>query len=395
MPSSRWQGVRRLLAVRLDNRGDVIMLGPALRALRRGLPEANITLLASPAGAEVAPLLPWVDDVLVHRAAWQDASDAMPLDPGREFALIDALRAGRFDAAIVFTSFAQTPYPAAYACYLAGIPLRLGHARLFGGSVLSDRAGPLPDFVHQVDRNLHLVAAAGFGPAGRHLELHVPPDAQAGADRLLREAGIDPAAPFLVLAPGASFPARRYDARFAEVARRLAAQTGLPLAVTGSPREAPTLEPVLDAVRGRAVADLVGRTTVPGVIAVIRRARLLLANDSGPMHMADAFGRPTVILFSGTDLESQWAPRSAPARLLRRRTPCAPCYRFHCPYQMECLDLSPAEVVEEVLDLLRRTESKTEERRRKTEEKTEQDRSGCFFPSSVFALPSSKEGGRS
>ena len=86
--------------------------------------------------------------------------------------------------------------------------------------------------------------------------------------------------------------------------------------------------------------------------AVIKRAALLIANDSGPMHMADAFGRPMVILYSGTELESQWVPRTASTVLLRRPTPCSPCHAFRCPYNMECLDIPPQEVVAEALKLL-------------------------------------------
>jgi ADP-heptose:LPS heptosyltransferase len=70
------------------------------------------------------------------------------------------------------------------------------------------------------------------------------------------------------------------------------------------------------------------------------------------MHLADAVNRPQVVLFSGTDLESQWRPRRAPARLLRRATPCAPCYRFDCPIGLACLDIPPEEVVGHALDLL-------------------------------------------
>src|SRR5438874_13607797 len=102
-----WSNVRRLVAIRLDNIGDVVMLSPALRALRRELPEASITLMASPAGAQVAPLLPWFDDVWPLSAMWQDASSKMPLDPAREEALIEEMAARQFDAAIIFTSFSQ------------------------------------------------------------------------------------------------------------------------------------------------------------------------------------------------------------------------------------------------------------------------------------------------
>ena len=353
MLPSGWQGVRRILAIRLDNIGDVVMLGPALRTLRQALPEAAITLLASPAGSQVAPLLPWVDEVLVERVVWQDASWSMPLDPARELVLVETIRARAFDAAVIFTSFSQSPYPPAYVCYLAGVPIRLGRSKEFGGSLLSQWVKSAPDETHQVDRNLGLLEAAGFVPAGRHLEVRVPETVRASTDLLLRDHGLEPAAPYIVLAPGASCAARRYDLdRYAAVARTLSAETGLPIVVLGSAREAELVRPVLEALPPERLISLVGRTSVPELAAVIEHARLVIANDSGPMHLADAFQRPMVILYSGTELESQWQPRGSPLRLLRRPTACSPCYQFRCPYNMECLDIPPAEVVAAALGLL-------------------------------------------
>lgn len=148
---------------------------------------------------------------------------------------------------------------------------------------------------------------------------------------------------------------RMYDpARFAAVARLLETGTGLPIVLIGNEREISLGDRILDAA-GTAAVSLVGRTTVPESVAVIRRAALLVGCHSGPLHMADACGCPMVILFSGTDLESQWRPRHAPARLLYRATDCAPCYRFRCPYNMECLDIPPEDVAAEAVAMLERT----------------------------------------
>lgn len=343
---------RRVLAMRPDNVGDVIMLGPALRALRASLPEAHITLLASPAGAQVAPMLAPVDEVMIERVVWQDASGRLPLDPARERRLVQRISAGAFDVALAFTSWAQSPWPAAYACYLAGVPVRAGESKEFGGSLLTHAAEPLGDEAHQVDRNLHLLEALGVPPAGRHLDLALPPDAEANAARLLADVGIDDAAPFICLAPGASCAARRYPPqRYAEVAALLAERSGLPVVVVGSDRELELAQPILACGHDR-VRSLVGCTGVTDLAAVIARSHLVLANDSGPMHLGDAFTRPMVVLYSGTELESQWRPRRAPSRLLRRPTPCSPCYRFDCPYDMACLDIPPDEVVHHALALL-------------------------------------------
>ncbi len=351
MFSDRGQ-VRRVLAVRLDNIGDIIMLTPALRALRQAFPEARLTLMASPAGSQVAPLLPWIDEVMTYRSVWQDASWAMPLDPLREVALVQDLHRREFDAAFIFTSFSQSPDPPAYACYLAGIPVRVGQSKEFGGSVLSQWVKPLPDDTHQVDRNLHLLKSAGLELAGTQMELRVPDDVQAQADALLLSKGIGAGEPFIMLAPGASCEARRYaPSRFAEVAPALAARTGMRIVVAGSERERQLVEPIL-AAGGGEVISLVGETSIQELVAVTRRAALVVANNSGPMHMADVFERPMVVLYSGTEYENQWRPRFAPTRLLRRPTDCSPCYGFRCPYHMECLDIPPAEVVDAALELI-------------------------------------------
>lgn len=348
-----WQKLQRLLVVRLDNIGDMVMMSPALRTLRRHLPTAEITLMASPAGTQVAPLLPWIDEVLTLRAVWQDASGTLPFSPERERELVEQLQARQFEAMFIFTSFSQSPYPPAFVAYGAGIPIRVGQSKEFGGSILSHWITPLPDTTHQVDRNLHLLASVGFLPAGQDLELLIPPEIQHQSDCRLAELGIAPEQPFLVLAPGASCAARRYEIdRYAEVAKILTTQTGWPLVVLGSDRETELFAPIFSDNSGNSVISLVGQTSILEMAAVIHRSRLVIANDSGPMHIADALARPMVILFSGTELEEQWQPRKAPTQLLRRPTDCSPCYRFNCPYQMECLDIPPVEVAAVCLRLL-------------------------------------------
>jgi lipopolysaccharide heptosyltransferase II len=351
-----WKNVRRLLAVRLDNIGDVIMLSPALRAIKQALPEVYLTLMASPGGSQAAHLLPWVDETISWRATWQDISGTFAQDASREFGLIEMLNNGRYDAAVLFTSFSQSPYPPAYACFLAGIPLRLGHSKEFGGGILTQWVLPPPDEGHQADRNLSLLRAAGFPGSDSRLELAIPETVQARVDEILQQFGLNAAAPFIVLAPGASAAARRYDpARYTRVIEILTGQIGLPVVVVGSERDAKSVQPVLDyaaTAQNDLVHCLVGKTSVPELAAIIRRSALVIANNSASLHMADAFLRPMVILYSGTEHETQWQPASAPARLLRRLTACSPCHQFRCPYHMECLDIPPAEVAREAIRLL-------------------------------------------
>jgi ADP-heptose:LPS heptosyltransferase len=350
-----WAALSRVLAVRLDNLGDVVLATPALRALRRALPAgARLDLLASPAGASLAPLLTApeagaVDDVLVLRAVWQDASSAMPQDAARELALVERLRTGAYDAVVVFTSFSQSPWPPAYAAYLAGVPVRVGQSREFGGSLLSHWVTPPDDAVHQVDRALHLLAAVGVPSAGTHLALGVPEAAHEAAGAALRVAGLGPRSPYALLAPGASCPSRRYPPeRFASVAAELA-RAGLPVAVVGSEKEAGLVAAVVDGAATAGVEGLAGAVDVPGLAALVAGATVAVTNNSGGMHLADALRTPLVALFAGTELEQQYAPRAIAATLFRVPTGCSPCRAFDCPYSLECLDVPPHAVAEAAL----------------------------------------------
>lgn len=353
MLRERLQHARRILAMRLDNIGDVVMLSAALRELRRAAPAARIDLLASPAGAQAAPLLPWVDDVWARSVTWQDASGRMPLDPAREARFVDDLRWRAYDAAFIFTSFSQSPWPAAYAAYLAGVPERFGESKEFGGSLLTVAAASLPDSTHQTERNLALLEAAGISVGRRGLELRVPDDARRAANRALARHGVSGDAPFVLVAPGASCAARRYDAgRFAAAARLVAEACGLPTVVAGTAREAALCAAVAEGA-GDGACSIAGETSVAELAAAIERAAVVIANDSGPMHIADAIGTPLVVLYSGTELEEQWRPRTAPAALLRRETDCTPCHAFTCPYEMQCLDIPPVDVARAALALMR------------------------------------------
>lgn len=158
--------------------------------------------------------------------------------------------------------------------------------------------------------------------------------------------------PYLLAAPWASAPARTYPTkRLGRVARLLAERTCLPVVVVGSGRDRNRTPPLL-AELGDAAVDLVGRTGIPELAALIEGAELVLCTNSLPLHLADAFVRPVVALYSGSDLESQWAPQIAPARLLRRPTWCHPCYAITCPFHLECLEIPPEEVAREALALL-------------------------------------------
>ncbi|NMO89205.1 glycosyltransferase family 9 protein [Actinomycetospora sp. TBRC 11914] len=325
----------RILVVRPDNVGDVIMTVPALRALRAAAPAARIDLLASPAGAAVAPLIDEIDGVVTASVSWQRLPGAP--EPGADGdpdgALVTELAARGYDAAVVLTSFSQSPWPAAAICRRAGIGVRVGTSKEFGGDALTHWVPAPPDHGHQVDRALEVLGAVGVPARGTGLAVRVPADADVPA----------PAGRYVVVAPGASCPSRRWPPeRFAEVGRALA-ERGWTVVVTGTAKEAELVDRAAAGVPG--AHRLVGTLDLGGLAALVAGADAVVVNNSGGAHLADALGTPIVELFAGTEEVGQYAPRTAPARVLTRPVSCAPCRQLVCPFGQECLDVAPAEVV--------------------------------------------------
>ena len=312
------------------------MTSPALRSIKENLPAAKLTLMASPGGSIAASVLPWVDEVLTWRVLWQDLG-RLGFDPEREWKLVEALRG--FEAVIIFTSFNQSPHPAAFVSCLAGIPLRLGESKETGGKMLTHEISAAPDEFHQAERNLRLIESIGFEVRDRSLSIQHP-----------RINLIDQ--PYIVLNPWTSCQSRNYDAeRFAIASRSLAEITGWKVAVTGVEKDRDRSGVVMKVLSNNAI-DLVGKTSLAELATLIANARLMLSNNTSTMHIADATRTPSVILFAGTELECQWQPRNGLARLLRQPTECHPCYAFQCPYNLECLEIEPDAIVRSSLELL-------------------------------------------
>jgi lipopolysaccharide heptosyltransferase II len=349
-----WQDATRILCVRLDAMGDVLMTTPAIRALKEAGSDRTITLLTSSAGASVAPLIPEINACWVHEAPWMKATPPRR-DRRAEWAMINRLREGRFDAAVIFTVYSQNPWAAAYLCYLAEIPLRLAHCRENPYQLLTDWVPDLePQRLvrHEVRRQLELVAATGARPRDERLSLRVPDDARRRVACRLKELAIDETRPWVAIHPGASAPSRRYEAdRFAMVTRRLVRDLGWQVVFTGSASESE----LVDSIRAEAGEDthsLAGQLDLAELAALLDRAPLLIANNTGPVHVAAAVGTPVVDLYALTN--PQHTPWKVPHRVLNHDVPCQPCYRSVCPEEHHnCLRLvTPDEVVRAAMELL-------------------------------------------
>jgi ADP-heptose:LPS heptosyltransferase len=302
-----------VLVVRLDNDGDVLLAGPAIRAIVAGAD--RVTLLCGPRGRQAAGLLPGVDDVVRWRAPWIDP-EPEAVDPADVLAQAAQLEALRVDRALIFGSFHQSPLPTALLLRLAHVPWVGATSVDYPGSLL-DLRHTVDDDVHEVERSLDLARTAGYAlPPGDDGRLRVNAARYSNLPR-----------PYVVVHPGASVPARAWaPERNAELVAALAA-SGRRVVVTGAPAE----RALTRHVAGHAGIDLGGRTSLAELAGVLADADAVVVGNTGPAHLAAAVGTPVVSLFAPTVPAVRWRPWRVPHVLLGVDVPCAGCRARVCP----------------------------------------------------------------
>lgn len=334
---------RTVLLARLDNDGDVLLSGPAVRAVAAHA--TRVLYLCGPRGRQAARLLPGVDEVLTWHCPWIDAEPG-PVSRGEIDRLVDDLQTRGIDEAVVFTSYHQSPLPLVLLLRMAGIARVTADSEYYPGSLLDVRHRLPVTGLHEVERMLSVTAAAGFG---------LPPGDDAALAVRVPGPGPQPlvgAEPYVVVHPGASVPARSWSPRrWRELVHALA-ERATRVVVTGGPAETA----LTAIVAGGRALDLGGGTDLAALAGVLARADAVVVGNTGPAHLAAAVDTPVVSLFAPTVPAERWRPWRVPSRLLGRQDIyCAGCRARVCPVAGHpCLDTVPVTAVVQALDELQR-----------------------------------------
>lgn len=330
------------LVVRQDNNGDVLLIGPALRAIAASA--STLTAVCAPSGRAAAESLPGVDAVLVFEAAWIAANPhAVRRDHVNGF--IDRIARLRIDEAVIFTSFHQSPLPMALLLRMAGVPRISAISDEYPGSLLDVRHRGVPDDIHEVERALSLVRAAGYA---------LPPHDEG---RLaMRVAPANPVAqlrPYIVVHPGATVPARAWDPRANRDLVRALTARGESVVVTGGGGE----RGLCAYVAGVGARDLSGATDFRTLARVIADAEAIVVGNTGAAHVAAAVGTPTVSLFPPTIPAVRFRPWMVKHVLLGdQEIGCRGCRARTCPLvDQPCLGVVTVDDVLRALETLRET----------------------------------------
>lgn len=324
--------------------GDAVMTMPALKALRKELPDTKISLLVKP---WVAPLFennPFIDDIILYEDKYYSISG--------KFRLSSVLRTKSFCSSILF----QNAFDAALIAFLSGIPQRIGYNRDLRGFLLTDSIPFNNDDrkIHHIEYYLNILRQAGI-----NAEFSLPYIYLSLNERLrARDALMGLKRPVVGVNPGASYGStkRWQPEKFAEVTRRIISELGGSVVIFGGQSETGIAEEIasksqITNVKSQ-ILTMTGKTDLRELSALISECDTLLTNDSGPMHIGYAVRTPLVAIFGSTDPELT-GPVGIGNTVIRKNTDCSPCFERTCSRnKMDCMDAITAD---EVFDAIERS----------------------------------------
>ena len=346
MNGANWEN---LLILQTSFLGDTVLTLPLITEVRRRFPVRKLSLLCQPLSRELLQDHPAIDEIIVD-------------DKKREDRGLGGLRRKAALLAAKKFTLALTPHKSlrsSLLLYLAGIPNRIGFGQSRGWFLFHQRVQRDPAR-HDVERNLSLLEAFGIATeeCWRAIDLPISPAVQSEVDRKLRALGIREGKPIIGVNPGSVWPTKRWSRQgFSQLIDLLEEKLDCQVVLFGGAEDAAVVGDVLTAC-GTAAVSLVGEISLRELPAAIRRCRVFVTNDSGPMHIAVAERVPTVAIFCATTPDLGFFPYTNHAVVVEKQLSCRPCTSHggrRCPLGTEaCIQLiEPASVLQAVEKLLR------------------------------------------
>ncbi len=332
---------KKILVVRSDRVGDLILTTPVFQALREAYPEARIVALIAAGNEELLEGNPYLDHVLVD-----DKKVAHRGIKGFK-KLLRSIKDECFDVAFILHTKNRTNL----LCSTAGIPRRVGYRNDKLGFLLTD---PVLDDrpqgnKHEAEYCLDVLRAVGVPVRAPGLHVMVQPRQADWVQDLLVQKGISESDRLVAIHPGASCISKRWMPEgFARVASELAQRPGVKIVVVGGKENTPIVQAMAKHL-SYPFLDATGQTSLGQLAAILARCRVLISNDSGPVHLAAGLKIPVVAIFGRNQAglsPTRWGPWGTPNRILHKEVGCDVCLAHRCQIQFKCLtEISPAEVV--------------------------------------------------
>jgi lipopolysaccharide heptosyltransferase II len=307
---NNWIGCKKILCIRPDNMGDLIMSAPAIRALKETF-GCTITVLTSSMAVGVVPFLPEIDEVILFNAPWVKQLNENNADTF--YNIINEIRKRQFDAAVIFTVFSQNPLPSAMLAFLADIPRRLAYCRENPYQLLThwmpDKE-PYRFIQHQVQRDLELVKLIGATTQEKRLRLKLQKNVWPDVSKKLCELGLSMQKPWIIFHAGVSEQKREYpQALWIETGKLVSRQMNYQIVLTGNKAERPAVSLIKDGI-GKNAFNAAGLLTLEEFITLLKRSPLVVSVNTGAAHICAAVGTPVIVLYALSNPQhSPWMAR--------------------------------------------------------------------------------------
>ncbi|MFH0855949.1 MAG: lipopolysaccharide heptosyltransferase II [Candidatus Omnitrophota bacterium] len=321
---------KRILIARTDRIGDVLLSTPVIKALRDRYPQAYIAMMVSPYAKDIVEGNPYLDKVIILDKEGEGKNWL------RSLKLIQELRRNKFDLALILHPSNRVHLLA----FLSGIPRRIGYDRKLG-FLLTDRIKHTKQLgeKHELEYNLDLLKGLGIEPKDNKLFMPVNPESEKWAEELFRKEAINDSDKLLAINPAASCPSKIWPAeRFARVADRLAREYGFKILIIAGAKDHKLADDLMRHMRSSAI-NLAGKTSVTQLAGLLKRCRLFISNDSGPVHIASVVGTPVISIFGRNQAglsPKRWGPQGARDKILHKAS-CIECLAHNCQREFACL----------------------------------------------------------
>lgn len=326
------QNFKRILIVRTDRIGDVLLSTPVIKALRQNYPSAYLAMMVSPYTKDIVEGNPYLDEVIIYDKDNKHKNWLTSLVFARD------LKKEAFDLALILHPTNRVHL----VTFLAGIPKRVGFKRKLG-FLLTDKIEHTKQSgeKHELEYTLDLVRSLGIIPEDKSLLMPINPESEQWTEELLKQEGIGAADKLLAIHPGASCPSKIWpNERFAEVADRLSEKYGLKVLVIAGTQDAGLALQVIQNMHFPAL-NLAGRASLSQLASLLKRCRLLISNDSGPIHIAAALNTPVISIFGRNQKglsPKRWGPPAGGRNfVLHKQVGCLECLAHSCVKEFACL----------------------------------------------------------
>ncbi len=341
--------VKKILILKLDHAGDVLLATPVIRAIREVFPQAYITLVIGPWSADILKKNKNIDNIICYKAYRHDRDPEKRINMGDIFNIVKRLRKENFDLAFDL----RGDIFAILISFLAGIPRRIGYGWEGGGFLLTDEVKTSFN-KHQTEILLDALTPIKKKPLDRHFpDIIISNEDNKVANEILQTDGWNSRTPLIGFHLGAGYPIKIWDTnRYGKLMNLITREYNAQVLIVGGSEDKIIYENIKRILNFTPI-NVIGETSFSETAALIKQCNLFIGNDSVPVHIAASIGTPTIVIFSAANDDIRWAPLGNKVTVFRKDVSCRGCEKNICDNDMKCMKLITVdEVFEKVKKLL-------------------------------------------